>query len=76
MFPNKPKLLLLVDRRGFEPRTPACKASVFPIIPTAQLINAIHNAFSKFADRSSDAGDCKQKADYTTNDWVIEVVTN
>lgn len=26
---------LLVDRRGFEPRTPACKASVFPIIPTA-----------------------------------------
>ncbi len=28
----------LVDRRGFEPRTPACKASVFPIIPTAHIV--------------------------------------
>jgi hypothetical protein len=28
----------MVDRRGFEPRIPACKASVFPIIPTAQIV--------------------------------------
>ena len=27
----------LVDRRGVEPRTSACKADVFPAIPTAQI---------------------------------------
>lgn len=27
----------MVDRRGVEPRTPACKAGVFPSIPTAQI---------------------------------------
>ena len=27
----------LVDRPGFEPGTEACKATVFPTIPTAQI---------------------------------------
>lgn len=28
----------LVDRPGFEPGTEACKATVFPTIPTAQIL--------------------------------------
>ena len=29
--------ITLVDQRGIEPRTPACKAGVFPIIPSAHI---------------------------------------